>query len=147
MITIRISMVLAGSQTLGSSKRLLVMEKLAMAEQTLKTSREESKMEIKSVDAVARHRPSKQFDLYRTIDQPPPPKSNTSHATFRPRYSFKIRQNTMKCEPPETLKQYKWRAPKQPYNSPEDPMNTSKKSKKRTGVGPLLPTQEGARPQ
>ena len=83
-------------------------------------------------EKIQRHKASQKFNRYRVIDRPPPKETippskdvgteatgrRTKIPQPRPRYSFKKRSRRKQHEPPEAMKQYKWK----PWKTrPEDP--------------------------
>ncbi|KAF8940036.1 hypothetical protein BGZ58_007966 [Dissophora ornata] len=98
-----------------------------------------------SVSSPHRHRSSQKFNRYRTIDHPPPKKSEDPIAEPlqplpRPRYSVKTREKTVVYEPPKGLKRYKWKPWVKPPESPLEKESTLKpKSTKKPSRKPKKP--------
>ncbi|KAF8923319.1 hypothetical protein BGZ58_003088, partial [Dissophora ornata] len=98
-------------------------------------------------DKVQRHKPSQEFNRYRTIDQPHPKEKEAPEdmgtdagalglQAQRPRFSIKVRVRQKTHEPPEAMKQYVWKPwaklPEKPIDSSSNATNKNKAGATKT---------------
>ncbi|KAG0222810.1 hypothetical protein BGX31_008846, partial [Mortierella sp. GBA43] len=94
----------------------------------------EKQKEQRSASAISgtkpnRHKPSQQFNRYRTVESP----------DQRPRYSHKTRIRKIKHDPPPVIAEYTWKPWKEPPETPETPETPKirQRSKKRRKMNAL----------